>query len=65
MGQKSDKLRGLKLGADDYVTKPFDLEELLARVHAVLRRARPSIRLLRLGAVSIDFERLKAWSGSR
>jgi DNA-binding response OmpR family regulator len=59
-GQKSDKLRGLKLGADDYVTKPFDLEELLARVHAVLRRARPSIRLLRLGPVSVDFERLKA-----
>ena len=64
MGQKSDKLRGLKLGADDYVTKPFDLEELLARVHAVLRRARPSIRVLRLGPVSVDFERLKAWSGS-
>jgi DNA-binding response OmpR family regulator len=34
--QKDDRIRGLKLGADDYVTKPFDLEELLARVHAVL-----------------------------
>jgi len=63
-GQKSDKLRGLKLGADDYVTKPFDLEELLARVHAVLRRARPSVGLLTLGSVHIDFERLKAWSGT-
>jgi two-component system, OmpR family, response regulator VicR len=64
-GQKSDKLRGLKLGADDYVTKPFDLEELLARVHAVLRRARPSVGLLNLGSVRIDFERLKAWSGAK
>jgi two-component system, OmpR family, response regulator VicR len=64
-GQKSDKVRGLKLGADDYVTKPFDLEELLARVHAVLRRTRPNLRSLQLGAVSIDFERLKASSGSR
>jgi two-component system response regulator VicR len=63
-GQKSDKLYGLKLGADDYVTKPFDLEELLARVHAVLRRARPSVGLLRLGAVTIDFERLKTSRGS-
>jgi two-component system response regulator VicR len=64
-GQKSDKLRGLKLGADDYVTKPFDLEELLARVHAVLRRARPAVKLLRLGSVSIDFERLRASNGAQ
>lgn len=62
-GQKSDKLRGLKLGADDYVTKPFDLEELLARVHAVLRRARPAVQLLHLGSVTIDFEHLKASHG--
>ncbi len=63
MGQKSDKLQGLKLGADDYVTKPFDLEELLARVHAVLRRARPELARLVLGGVLIDFEHLKAWNG--
>lgn len=60
MGQKSDKLQGLKLGADDYVTKPFDLEELLARVHAVLRRARPTPRTIDLGSVTIDFDRLTA-----
>src|SRR5215831_8128809 len=60
-GQKSDKLRGLKLGADDYVTKPFDLEELLARVHAVLRRTRPEIERLELGNVTIDFRTLQAW----
>src|SRR5690242_7692623 len=41
--QKEDRIRGLKLGADDYVTKPFDLEELLARIHAVLRRSRPDV----------------------
>jgi two-component system, OmpR family, response regulator VicR len=63
-GQKSDKLYGLKLGADDYVTKPFDLEELLARVHAVLRRSRPHVQLLRLGNVTIDFEHLKASHGA-
>lgn len=63
-GQKPDKIRGLKLGADDYVTKPFDLEELLARVHAVLRRARPDVAQLSLGAVTIDFSALKAWRGS-
>jgi DNA-binding response OmpR family regulator len=53
--QKVDKLRGLNLGADDYVTKPFDLEELLARVHAVLRRSRPLLDHLTLGVVAIDF----------
>src|SRR3989442_14082116 len=64
LSHKSDKLKGLELGADDYVTKPFDLEELLARVHAVLRRARPNVRMLHLGEVTIDFERLTASSGS-
>jgi DNA-binding response OmpR family regulator len=39
-GDEADKLRGFRLGADDYVTKPFSLLELLARVEAVLRRAR-------------------------
>ncbi len=38
-GQEIDKVRGLELGADDYVTKPFSLRELLARVHATLRRS--------------------------
>lgn len=58
--QKGDKLLGLKLGADDYVTKPFDLEELMARVHAVLRRSRPMIDRLTLGVVTVDFIALEA-----
>src|SRR5512137_825138 len=52
--QKADKLRGLALGADDYVTKPFDIEELIARVQAVLRRARPAVERVALGDVSVD-----------
>jgi DNA-binding response OmpR family regulator len=63
--EKRDKLRGLNLGADDYVTKPFDLEELLARIHAVLRRARPGVERLQLGRVVIDFRVLQAWDGER
>ncbi|HEX9449662.1 MAG TPA: phosphate regulon transcriptional regulator PhoB [Dongiaceae bacterium] len=40
-GEEADKLRGLEVGADDYVTKPFSPSELVARVRAVLRRAKP------------------------
>ncbi len=40
-GQEIDKVVGLELGADDYVTKPFSIRELMARVKAVLRRASP------------------------
>ncbi len=61
--QKDDRIRGLTLGADDYVTKPFDLEELLARIHAVLRRSRPDVEDLTLGRVTINFRTLKAWDG--
>jgi two-component system alkaline phosphatase synthesis response regulator PhoP len=62
-GQKVDKLRGLNLGADDYVTKPFDLEELLLRVHAILRRSRITIESLTLGSIVIDFRRRQATRG--
>ena len=41
-GQEHERVGGLNLGADDYVTKPFSLEELLARIHAVLRRTDPA-----------------------
>src|SRR5262245_14558052 len=60
---KQDKLRGLELGADDYITKPFDLEELIARVRAVLRRSRPLVSRITLGKITIDFETHQAWNG--
>ena len=63
-GQKADKLKGLQLGADDYVTKPFDLDELLARVHAVLRRSSPPTLTLVLGAVTVDFSEHRARKGT-
>lgn len=63
-GHKADKLRGLNLGADDYITKPFDLEELLARVKAVLRRTRPTFDTLAIGPIVIDFVLETSCSGS-
>src|SRR5687768_1353094 len=42
LGQTSDKVKGLRIGADDYVTKPFHMQELMARVEALLRRAGPA-----------------------
>jgi DNA-binding response OmpR family regulator len=64
-GQKADKLRGLDLGADDYVTKPFDLEELLARVRAVLRRTSGTVARLQLGGLVVDFRTMEARRGGR
>ena len=55
----------LTLGADDYVTKPFALDELLPRVHAVLGRTKPPIEQLRRGNTIIDFKRLKAYCGTK
>jgi DNA-binding response OmpR family regulator len=59
--QQQDKVLGLRLGADDYVTKPFSLDELLARIHAVLRRSERTIPTLMLGEVTIDFGRMQAF----
>jgi two-component system response regulator VicR len=61
--QKSDKLRGLELGADDYITKPFDFEELQARIRAVLRRARQMVVRITLGETVVDFSAFKATRG--
>lgn len=62
----TDRVRGLRGGADDYLLKPFDLEELVARLHALLRRSagRGSDRVVH-GAVSFDPASGKAWLGDR
>ena len=54
-----DRVLGLELGADDYVTKPFSVREVLARVKAILRRAgeKPAARVVRAGALEVDLER--------
>ncbi|VGO15935.1 Transcriptional regulatory protein WalR [Pontiella desulfatans] len=62
---EADKLRGLGLGADDYVVKPFSILELVARVKAVLNRTAPGsgIATLQLGNALIDFRKLSVSSG--
>lgn len=69
-GEESDRVHGLRAGADDYVVKPFSVNELLARVEAVLRRspARPSdITIVEIASGIIDFERreIRFASGQR
>ncbi len=65
---ESDKLIGLELGADDYVTKPFSPKELLARVRAVLRRADGTLTTadhLRVGDLQLDLPRIRVTVGGR
>ena len=78
-GDESDKVIGLELGADDYVTKPFGWKELRARVRALLRRgeqgmsppaltpdaARQESRVLLAGDVRVDVDRREVWRGER
>lgn len=65
--QVTDRVVGLKLGADDYLAKPFDPFELLARVEALLRRlkkeARPPVRTFEFGDVKVDFDRAQVFKG--
>ncbi len=56
-GEEAERVRGLMVGADDYVVKPFSVPELIARVHALLRRSRPERIAGRLSRGDIDLDR--------
>ena len=66
LGEEADKVAALNQGADDYMTKPFGVSELIARVQAVLRRANwadmpRSLGTQRFGNIEIDFEQRQVW----
>jgi DNA-binding response OmpR family regulator len=67
-GHVEDRVRGLDVGADDYLVKPFSTDELLARVRAILRRVQrstKSLASLTLGDFRVDFAKQQAWRGRR
>ena len=67
-GEEADRVLGLDLGADDYVSKPFSLRELLARVRVIVRRKNPPTALpdtLRFEDVEVDFRRYEASKGGQ
>jgi len=66
-GEEDDRVRGLNAGADDYVTKPFSPGELIARVHAVLRRSRPALEAdeLRFADIVMDLAAHRVTRGGK
>jgi two-component system phosphate regulon response regulator PhoB len=65
-GEEGDRVRGLDSGADDYVVKPFSTSELIARLRAVIRRARPAsgAEMLRVADLTLDFAAHRVTRGS-
>jgi DNA-binding response OmpR family regulator len=65
-GEEVDRVVGLELGADDYIVKPFGFRELLARIRAVMRRARPGSdrAQIRVGSLEVDLRGRRASVGS-
>jgi two-component system alkaline phosphatase synthesis response regulator PhoP len=67
-GEEADRVAGLRMGADDYLIKPFSPRELVARVEAILRRRRSSATVdtsLRLASIRVDPERREVWAGDQ
>ncbi|MFL5735063.1 MAG: response regulator transcription factor [Chloroflexia bacterium] len=64
-GTLDDKIDGLDSGADDYLVKPFEPEELLARVRALLRRRQPQTSVLKFGVLSLDPAARQVWVGDK
>jgi two-component system, OmpR family, phosphate regulon response regulator PhoB len=66
-GEETERIRGLSIGADDYVVKPFSVQELMARVRALLRRAKPELvsALLKAGDIELDRETHRVRRGGR
>jgi DNA-binding response OmpR family regulator len=58
----SDKIRNLRTGADDYLTKPFDIDELVARIGTILRRAAP-VEVVRIGDLEVNLATHSVWRG--
>jgi len=71
--EELDKVRGLELGADDYITKPFSLRELLARIKAILRRMNTEVEpdnqsnkgFITIGNLRVDFDKFQGFVGNK
>ena len=63
-GEVFDRIQGLEMGADDYIVKPFEVVELLARVDVVLRRYNKTDAVIEIGGLRIDTRAMQVWRGT-
>lgn len=66
--EEADKVLGLELGADDYVTKPFSIRELISRIKAILRRSevvKQQTDTFEIGSLRLDFRKMEAYKGKK